>query len=283
MLFEDRLVVPCDGADAQHVVGLDASTGDIAWKTQRPPISAFAGDMKKAFSTPLLVTHEGQPQAICVGAQWVVAYDPQSGHEIWRVKFGDGYSNVPRPIAGKGMVFICTGYTQPQLWAIKLGGKGDATGTHVAWQVKKQVSAMPSPILVDDLLYMISDQGVVTCVDAKSGETVWTHRVPGNYSASPLYAGGKLYFSNRDGRTTVIQPGREYVEVAANDVDGQLMASPVALDGGAVPADAVARVSDRGVTQARRASEGIFERLKIPLACASGLYFAHSSPRIGSP
>jgi outer membrane protein assembly factor BamB len=231
VLFQDRLVVPCDGADAQHVIGLDANTGETVWKTKRPPLAGFVGDMHKAFSTPLLVTHDGQPQAISVGAQWVVAYDPQTGEEIWRVRFAEGYSNVPRPIAGNGMVYICTGYTQPQLWAIKLGGKGDVTTSHVAWQVKKQVSAMPSPILVDDLLYMISDQGVLNCIDANTGATVWTHRVAGNYSASPLYAGGKLYFSNRDGRTTVVQPGREYVEVAVNDLDGQLMASPVALDG----------------------------------------------------
>jgi outer membrane protein assembly factor BamB len=230
-LFLDRLVVPCDGADTQHVMGLNADTGDIVWKTQRPPLSGFAGDLKKAFSTPLVVTHNGQPQAICVGAQWVVAYDPLTGSELWRVQFGSGYSNVPRPIADNEKVYICTGYTQPQLWAIKLGGTGDVTKTHVAWQVKKQVSAMPSPILVDGLIYMISDQGVLTCVDAKTGEVVWTKRIAGNYSASPLYAAGKLYFSNREGRTTVVQPGREYQEVAANDLDGQLMASPVALDG----------------------------------------------------
>jgi outer membrane protein assembly factor BamB len=231
VLFRDRLIVPCDGTESQQVVALDVDTGKEVWKTKRPKMTGTVGDLHKAFSTPLMVEHEGKPQAIAVGAQWVVAYDPGTGDELWKVRFGEGFSNVPRPIVGNGMVYICTGYMQPQLWAIKLGGKGDVTETHVAWQVRKQVPAMSSPILVDDLIYMITDQGVLTAVDALTGETAWQQRVSGNYSASPLFAGGKLFLSNREGRTTVIAPGRQYQEVAANDVDGQLMASPVALEG----------------------------------------------------
>jgi len=98
----------------------------------------------------------------------------------------------------------------------------------------KQTPGMVSPILVDDLLFAVTDQGVLTCLDAKTGQTVWQHRLGGNFSASPIYADGKLYFCNRDGRTTVVKPGREYQEIAVNDIDGQLMASPVAVDGALV-------------------------------------------------
>lgn len=230
-LFEDKLIIPCDGTEAQYVTALDVNTGKPVWKTPRPPMTGDKGDLHKAFSTPLVIRHAGRVQVVIMGAQWVVAYEPRSGQELWRVRHGEGFSNVARPVFAHGLVYVCTGYMQHQLWAIRVDGQGDVTDTHVVWRVKRQVPAMPSPIVIDNEVYMVSDQGVATCLDALTGEQIWQQRVEGNYSASPLFADGKLFFCNREGRTTVVLPGREYREIAVNLLDGQLMASPVAVDG----------------------------------------------------
>ncbi len=226
IVHEDVLIIPCDGIHQQYVVALNKRTGEQVWKTKRPKMSGFLGEMHKAFSTPLLVKADDRDQIIVPGAQWVVAYDPRDGYEIWRVRYGDGFSNVPRPIVGHGMAYICTGYTSPQLWAINLDGRGDVSKTHVKFKVPKQVPTMASPVLADDQLYFVSDQGVATSVNALTGAAIWTKRISGNFSSSPLFADGKIYFSSQEGKTTVIRPGREYDEVAVNSLDAQLMASP---------------------------------------------------------
>jgi outer membrane protein assembly factor BamB len=230
VIHENLFIVPCDGIDQQYVVALNKLTGEQVWKTKRPPLSGAVDEMHKAFSTPLVVKSEGREQIIIPGAQWVVAYDPRDGYEIWRVNYGEGFSNVPRPISGHGLTYICTGFMSPQLWAIGLDGQGDITKTHVKFKVPKQVPSTPSPVLVDDQLYFVSDQGVATSVNALTGEPIWTKRLAGNFSASPLFADGKLYFSSHEGKTTVIRPGRTYDELAVNSLEGQLMASPAVLD-----------------------------------------------------
>lgn len=226
----DAYIVPCDGTDQQYVIGLNKFTGEQVWKTKRPPLEGDNGDLHKAFSTPLVVKVGTRDQVIIPGAQWVVAYDARDGYEIWRVRYGNGFSNVPRPVAGHGMVYICTGFMNPQIWAIDLSGQGDVSETHVKFKIPKQVPNTPSPLLVEDLLYFISDQGVATCVNAITGKQVWTKRISGNYSASPLYADGKIYFSNHEGSTTVIRQGSSYDELAVNTLDGPLMASPAVFE-----------------------------------------------------
>ena len=230
IIHENLFIVPCDGTDRQDVIALNKLTGEQVWKSQRPAMTGNTDELHKAFSTPLLVKTAERDQIVIPGAQWVVAYDPRDGYEIWRVRYGDGFSNVPRPISGNGMVYVCTGYMQPQLWAIGLEGRGDVTSTHVKFKISKQVPTMPSPILVGDQLYFVSDQGVATSVDAVTGEVLWTHRLAGNYSSSPLFADGKLYFSSREGKTTILRPGREFTELSVNTLEGQLMASPAVLD-----------------------------------------------------
>ena len=230
VVHNDLFIVPCDGTEQQYVIALNKRTGEQVWKTKRPPMSGDQAEMHKSFSTPLVVKAHGRDQIIVPGPQWVVAYDPRDGYEIWRVRYGDGFSNVPRPIVGHGMAYICTGFMAPQLWAIGLDGQGDVTQTHVKFKVPKQVPAMPSPVLVEDQLYFISDQGVATSVNAKTGAPIWTKRISGNFAASPLFADGKLYFSSQEGKTTVVRPGREYDEITVNSLDGQLMASPAVLD-----------------------------------------------------
>ena len=230
VIHDGLFIVPCDGIDEQYVVALNQLTGEPVWKTKRPPLAGTVDEMHKAFSTPLVIKSDGRDQIVIPGAQWVVAYDPRDGYEIWRVNYGEGFSNVPRPITGHGMAYICTGFMSPQLWAIGLDGQGDVTRTHVKFKIPKQVPATPSPVLVEDQLYFVSDQGVATSVNALTGDPVWTKRLSGTFSASPLFADGKLYFSSHEGKTTVIRPGQAYEELAVNSLEGQLMASPAVLD-----------------------------------------------------
>lgn len=226
----DLMIVPCDGTDQQYVVGLDKRTGKQVWKTNRPEMTGTNGDFHKSYSSPLLVNAAGRHQVIIPGAQWVVAYDPATGQEIWRVRHGEGFSNVPAPVIANDLVCICTGFMQPQMIAVRMDGEGDVTKSHVAWRIPKSVPTMPSPVVVGEEIYFVTDQGVATCASVHNGEVVWTKRLGGNYSASPLAAAGRIYFSNREGATTVIRPGKEYEELAINTLDGQHMASPAVFD-----------------------------------------------------
>lgn len=231
VLFENRLIIPCDGTEAQAIVALDTANGSIAWKTKRPKMTGFVGEFHKAFSTPLLTQVDGRDQAVVAGAQWISSYDPLSGTELWRYRHGDGFSNVPRPVIGNGMVYFCTGYMQHSLAAIPADGRGDISQSTSGWRVKRQVPAIPSPVLVGDALYLVSDQGIASCVDALTGDQRWQQRIEGNYAASLLFADGKLFATSREGRTTLFAPEKTYRELAVNQLDGQFMASPAALPG----------------------------------------------------
>jgi outer membrane protein assembly factor BamB len=229
VLVGDRLIFSCDGTDAQYVIALDKANGDTLWKTSRPPIDAPEPKFRRAFSTPLLMEAGGREMVVAPGAQWVVAYNPRDGRELWRVNYGDGHAVVPRPVFGHGMVYCSTGYPKPQLWAIRVDGQGDVTDSHVAWTCDRQAPEIASPILVGDDLYMVSVIGVATCLDARSGQTRWQKRLGGNHAASPLLADGKLYFASEDGVVTVLKPGHEYTELGRNQSAGIHMASPAAF------------------------------------------------------
>ena len=242
VIYDNLLIIPCDGMDAQFVTALDIATGQEVWKTNRPPLTGGNADAQKAFSTPLLIdAHadgarvggervggrgDAQPQVVAVGAQWVVAYDPRDGSEIWKVRYGEGFSNAPCPVYANGIVYICTGYMNPELWAIRTDGRGDVSATHVVWQVKKQVPTMSSPILLGNALYMVSEQGVVTCADLPTGKVRFQKRIPGSYSSSPLIADKKLIFSSREGDMIVVAADESWQQLSLNHLNGELMASP---------------------------------------------------------
>lgn len=227
----DLLVLICDGVDEQYVTALDKKNGSDVWRTDRPPMDTDDGDKKKSYDTPIAVTDRlGREQLICMGSQWVVAYEPATGEELWKVRHGTGFSVVPRPVVGHGMVYISTGYGKAQLWAIRIDGTGDVTDTHVVWTETRRIPTKPSPLLVGDELYVIDDGGVATCFNAHDGTVHWTGRIGGNHTASPLYADGRIYFSSQEGTVTVIRPGTEFEILAENELEGQLMASPLLAD-----------------------------------------------------
>lgn len=226
VLVQDRLVFSCDGGDDPFVVALSAKKGEVVWKTPRDVETS----KKFAFSTPLLITVGGQPQVVSPGAGMVGAYDPRDGREIWRVRY-DGYSVIPRPVFGHGLVFIGTGYDSPSVLAIRPDGTGDVTDTHVAWTVAQAAPHSPSLLLVGDALYMVSDRGVASCLDAKSGEKIWQERIGGNFSASPVYADGRIYLQSEDGVGTVIQAGTAFEQLATNPLNERTLASYAISDG----------------------------------------------------
>jgi outer membrane protein assembly factor BamB len=225
VIYRDLLIVNCDGADTAFVVALDKSTGKVRWKTsRRQPWS-------QAYTTPLVIRHGEQDQLVSVGASYAAAYEPQTGREIWYVGYPGGFSNVPRPVASHDLVYITTGFHQPSLLAIRPDGKGDVTRSHVAWAVRRAVPFTPSPLIVGDELYMVSDAGIATSVDAKSGEILWQHRLNGAFSASPVFADGRIYFQSEEGITTVVAPGRTLRILSVNALDGPTLASMAVASG----------------------------------------------------
>ena len=225
ILYDDLLVLNGDGYDVAFVLALDTRTGEVRWKADREePVS-------QAYSTPLAINVDGQDQIVSVAAFRASAHDPATGAELWRVRYGRGFSNVPRPVYGNGLVFIATGFQTPSMLAVRADGSGDVTDTHVAWTLRRGAPHTPSPLLVGDELYMVSDRGVLTCIAAESGEVHWQHRIGGNYSASPVFADGRIYLQSEEGKTTVIAPGTTYSELAVNQLDGSTLASMAVADG----------------------------------------------------
>ena len=216
VLVDDLLIVSCDGSDIDYIAALDRSSGQLRWKTSRPQVP---NPRKFSFSTPLVIEIDGKKQLISAGTDIVAAFEPATGKEIWRVTY-DGYSVVPRPVFGHGMVYICTGWSPPKLLAIRPTGTGDVTDSHVKWASRRGVPNTSSTLLVGDELYFISDRGIVSCLDAKSGNSHWTKRLGlsnnDGFSASPVYADGKIYFQSEQGDAIVIKPGLKYEELARN-------------------------------------------------------------------
>ena len=223
VIYDNLLIVSCDGQDIQYVVALDKLTGKVKWKKLR--------EGYQAYTTPLIVRLLAGDQVISPGAFRAIAYEPRTGKELWQVKYGEGFSNVPRPVYGNGLIFICTGFQQPSLLAVRLDGHGDVTKSHIAWTLKRGVPLTPSPLLVGEELYLISDNGIASCVDAQTGNPYWQVRLRGHHSASPLYADGRIYFLSEEGESVVIAPGKEFKVLATNQLDGQTLASMAVSSG----------------------------------------------------
>ncbi|PYR27315.1 MAG: hypothetical protein DMF92_16555, partial [Acidobacteria bacterium] len=227
VLYDDLLIVSCDGADTAFVVALDKQTGKVRWKTSRRQ------PWDQAYSTPLVIRVGERDELVSVGAYRAASYDPRSGKEIWRVGYPEGFSNVPRPVYGHGLVYIATGFNEPSLMAVRVDGTGDVTRTHVAWTLRRGAPLTPSPLLVGDELYVVNDTGIASCLDAKSGRTHWQERLGGNYSASPIFADQRIYFLSEEGVATVIAPGTQFRRLGTNELDGATLAS-MAVSGASI-------------------------------------------------
>ena len=222
VLVDGLLVFSCDGGDVDFIVALDQATGKVRWKTDRT-----AAHLKKkfAFSTPLIIAVNGRQQVVSQAAGAVYGYNPKDGSVIWKVDYEDGYSVVQRPVFAHGLLFVSSGFDRAKLLAIDPTGKGDVTESHVRWIMTKGAPHTPSPLVVGDELYIVSDGGVLTCLDAKSGDVHYQERLGGKYSASPLFADGKIYVQAEEGEGIVFRPGTEYEEVSRNQLEARTFAS----------------------------------------------------------
>jgi outer membrane protein assembly factor BamB len=226
-LLGDQLIFGCDGGPDPLVAALDTNTGAVRWKTPRNTTAS----RKFSFSTPLAIEVNGAPQIISPGSGFVGGYNPKNGAEIWRVRYGEGYSVITRPVYAHGLLFISSSYDRPVLYAIKpADAKGDVTDTHVAWTHSKGVPNTPSPLVVGEELYFVSDGGIATCLDARTGNMHWNERIGGGYSASPVFAEGRLYFQNEEGVGTVLKAGKTFEVLAKNDIGERTLASIAVTD-----------------------------------------------------
>ncbi|MBX3439009.1 MAG: PQQ-like beta-propeller repeat protein, partial [Planctomycetaceae bacterium] len=234
------LIINCDGADAQYVVALDTRSGQERWRRVRSAPLRDDPIVKRAFSTPLLVDYDGRTQLISSGADQVHGYDPATGDELWHARY-EGFSTVPAPAARDGVAYVATGFYSPKILAIRLGGQGNITDSHVKWSYDKAVPETPSPIVIEDRVFFCSNPGIATAVDVTTGERVWTKRLGGNYSASPITDGRHLYFCSEAGMTQVVSLGKRLQIVATNKLLGHIKSSP------AVSGDALFLRTDRAL------------------------------------
>lgn len=245
VLWEDLLIFHMDGSDHQFVVALDKNTGQVAWKTDRSGEMHANPQLKKSYGTPLVLDIDGEPVLLSTGSNWLYGYRPETGEELWKLNYGGlGFSIVPRPVSGHGLLYLSTGFMKAQLLAVRYGDSPPS----IAWTSTRSVPTQPSPILVGDEIYYITDSGgIISCHDAHTGELHWKERIGGNHSSSPLHADGKIYFHSREGVTVVIEAGKEFRMLRENQLEGAHMAS-AAVDGSALilrTDKALYRIEDR--------------------------------------
>jgi outer membrane protein assembly factor BamB len=245
ILYSNLFLLNFDGSDHQFVVALDKDTGRTLWQKQRSidfqdlgpdGKPEQGGDYRKAFATCQIATFGEQPILLSQGSRALYAYDPASGAELWRVEERTGYSGATRPVTGHGLVFFPSGFASGQVLAVRPGKQGEVLDAkapkpsgmqlQVVWKTNRNAPKKPSLSLMGDLLYAIEDNGVATCWEAMTGVTVWSERLGGHYSASPLGAGGCVYLFSEEGKTTVLAAGREFKKLAEDQLGDGFMASP---------------------------------------------------------
>jgi len=224
---DGMLIYTADGASDPLVIALDAASGEVRWKYKRPEVTSN----RFAFATPLAITVGGETQIVAPGGGSVSGINPKDGSEIWRSYYGEGYSVIPRPVFAHGLVYVSSSYNKPTAFAIRPDGKGDVTGTHIAWETDKAAPHTASMLVVGDEFYMVSDGGIASCLDAKTGQQHWQQRIGSAFSSSPVYADGKIYFVAEDGKGIVLAPGTKYKKLAANGFDERTLASYAIGDG----------------------------------------------------
>ena len=228
ILVNDILVFNCDGERDPFVAALDAKTGAVRWQTPRnsPAKKQFS------FATPLAIEVGGSWQIVSPGSGFVGGYDVRDGREVWRVGYGEGYSVVPRPVFANGLLFISSGFDAPVLHALRPdGASGDVTATHIAWTSRKGAPLTASILALGEEIYFVSDAGIATCEDAKTGEVHWSERLGGGFSASPVAAEGRIYFQNEAGAGYVVKAGTKFELLASNDLAERSLASYAVADG----------------------------------------------------
>ncbi len=228
ILVGNLLLFHLDGSDSQSIAALDKKTGRLVWRTNRSGKMNDHPQLKKSYATPTLTQWAGKPAVLSQGADWIYAYDPATGRELWKVPYGSlGFSLSSRAVLGEGRVYFATGYSRSEIQAVQFGGAETAPAT--VWKYAKGAPTMSSLLLVGNELYFVSDSGgMLTCLDARDGREHYRERLGGSHSASPLFVDGKILISSREGETCVVAPGTSFQLIARNRLPGKLMASPIA-------------------------------------------------------
>ena len=220
LLHGDLLLLQCDHYGSSYLVALDKRSGANRWKTDRP-------EAWLSWSSPILapVDAQGAVELVVCGSHKIDAFDPKTGNPLWTVK-GMRRECIPTPVLGNGLIYAVSGPKGPTL-AIKPGGRGDVTDTHVVWSNKRGAPFVPSAILVGNRYYLVDDAGIATCLDVGAGKRLWQKRLPGAYTASPIAADHRVYFVNEAGLTIVVDATTDhYVELARNEIGEPVYASP---------------------------------------------------------
>ncbi|MDC0574420.1 PQQ-binding-like beta-propeller repeat protein [Pirellulaceae bacterium] len=234
ILANGQVIMPFDGSSREEtqvgwkipwdkavVLSLDAENGSVRWKGERGP-------SRVGHVTPILL-NDGS-QLISAGGDRVQGFDPATGKRIWSI-YSQGEGVTPSPVVGDGLIYTSSGFEAPTLRAIRLGGKGDVTNTHIAWEQKRGVAALSSLLYVKPYLYSISRDNILHCIEASSGNIVWMERLSGVHWASPVYADGRIYILSEEGVTLVLRPGGKYDEIARNDLGETCLASMAVSQG----------------------------------------------------
>ena len=227
LLYKDRVILYQDQQRAESfIAAFDSATGKPLWRTAR---NASVG-----WGTPVAIRAGGRDEIVVNGQYAVVAYDPDNGRELWRVG-GTTMEVVPTVVVGHGMLFSSSGRAGPTL-AIRPGGQGDVTRTHLVWSSPRGSPFIPSPILHGDQLYMVNDMtSIATAFDAKTGRALWQNRLGAaqreGFSASPVVVDGKVFFTNDEGETFVLRGGGEFNLLHVNNIGERTLASPALVDG----------------------------------------------------
>jgi len=232
ILYRDLLIVPFDGSssgpdkklgwqkpwDQALILALDKNTGEVRWRGQR-------GSSRIAHITPQVLSENGRDQLVSSAGDVVQGFNLKTGERIWTVS-SPGEGVVPSVVIGDGLIFTTSGFGDSTIRAVRTGGKGDVTKTHIAWESKDDVSKIPSMLYVRPFLFLVTETGVAKCLRAETGEVLWRERLEGRYSASPIWVDGRIYFLSEQGKTTVVQAGGEFKVLAENELEEKCGASP---------------------------------------------------------
>jgi len=239
VIYKNLLILHFEGTDVRYIVALDKSDGKLIWRSDRPtePYEPLTAIGRKAYITPVIINVKGRDMLISNGSAVCIAYDPNTGKEIWRVVDG-AESTIAMPFTEKGVVFWYTGYMVDgdgtkftELLAVNPDGKGDIIGTNVLWKKRDVLSQnqMLTPVIKDGLIYTINTRNILMCIDAATGKEIWSTHVTSNYNASPIYVNGNIWFFSVKGEVLIIKAGREYEVVAQNQMDSGIWATPAIL------------------------------------------------------
>jgi outer membrane protein assembly factor BamB len=238
IIYKDFLILHLEGTDRQLIIALNKNTGETIWETERPAevYDKIEPIGKKAYITPIIINVRGKDLMISNGSAMCAAYDPTTGVEIWRIVRGED-STIAMPFTENGIVFFHTGFVTEgenrrfaELMAVNPDGAGDIGQTNVLWRIETPILQLSTPVIKDGLIYNVDTKNIMMCLDATTGETIWSKRLRGKYNSSPVIAAGHVYFSSTNGETTVVMEGRELSIVSENKLEGEIWTTPAVVN-----------------------------------------------------